>query len=70
MAKPQRTTMQDNQPAVIEMCANRFELISRWGEPVDKEWARRMLDRWLDQRVDLPKASVYDSAQRGESHDR
>jgi hypothetical protein len=52
------------------MCANRFELISRWGEPVDKEWARRMLDRWLDQRVDQPEASVYDSAQRGESHDR
>lgn len=60
----------ESQPARVEMCANRFELISRWGEPVNKEWARRMLERWLDQRVDQPEASVYDSAQRGESHDR
>ena len=52
-------TTQD-QPAVVEMCANRFELISRWGEPVDKEWARRMFNVWLDQRVDLTDASVYD----------
>lgn len=58
-----------NPPAVIEMCANRFELISRWGEPVDKEWARRMLDRWLDQRVDLTHASVYDSGVQGKGTD-
>ena len=49
-----------NPPARVEMCANRFELISRWGEPVDKAWARRMFDVWLEQRVDQPEASVYD----------
>jgi len=52
--------MQSDQPAKIEMCANRFELISSWGEPVDKAWARDMFERWLDQRVDLTDASVYD----------
>ena len=52
-------TTQD-QPARIEMCANRFELISSWGEPVDKAWARDMFERWLDQRVDLTDATVYD----------
>jgi hypothetical protein len=51
------------------MCANRFELISRWGEPVDKEWARRMLDRWLDQRVDLTQPSVYDSGVQAKGTD-
>ena len=50
----------DTQPAKVEMCANRFELISSWGEPVDKAWARDMFERWLDQRVDLTDASVYD----------
>ena len=49
-----------DQPARVEMCANRFELISSWGEPVDKEWARDMFERWLNQRVDLTDASVYD----------
>lgn len=53
-------TTQD-QPARIEMCANRFELISSWGEPVDKEWARDMFERWLMQRVDLTQPSVYDA---------
>jgi hypothetical protein len=48
------------KPAKVEMCANRFELISSWGEPVDKEWARDQLEVWLRQRVDLTKASVYD----------
>ena len=52
-------TTQD-QPARIEMCANRFELISSWGEPVDKAWARDMFERWLDQRVDSTDATVYD----------
>jgi hypothetical protein len=51
------------------MCANRFELISRWGEPVDKEWARSMLDRWLDQRVDLTQPSVYDSGVQAKGTD-
>ena len=44
----------------VEMCANRFELISRWGQPVDKVWARNMLERWLQQRLDLTDPSVYD----------
>jgi hypothetical protein len=61
-------TTQD-QPARIEMCANRFELISSWGEPVDKEWARDMFERWLDQRVDLTQPSVYDSGVQGKGTD-
>ena len=52
--------MQSDQPARVEMCANRFELISSWGEPVDKAWARDMFERWLNQRVDLTDATVYD----------
>ena len=52
--------MQPDPPPKVEMCANRFELSSRWGEPVDKEWARDMCERWLDQRVNLTDASVYD----------
>ena len=51
------------------MCANRFELISRWGEPVDKAWARDMFERWLDQRVDLTDASVYDAGTQGKGTD-
>ena len=47
------------------MCANRFELISRWGEPIDKEWARRMFNIWLEQRVDLTDPSVYDAGVQG-----
>lgn len=52
------------------MCANRFELISRWGEPIDKAWARDMFERWLQQRVDLTGASVYDSGEqaKGDHH--
>ena len=44
------------------MCANRFELISSLGDPVDKAWARDMFERWLDQRMDLTDATVYDLA--------
>lgn len=44
----------------VEMCANRFKLISRWGQPVDKVWARDMLELWLQQRLDLTDPSVYD----------
>jgi len=58
-----------NQPARVEMCANRFELISSWGEPVDKAWARDMFERWLDQRVDLTDATVYDSGVQGKGTD-
>jgi hypothetical protein len=51
----------DTQPAKIEMCGNRFGLIiSSWDDPVDKTWARDMLERWLHQRVDLTQAKVYD----------
>ena len=42
------------------MSLNRFELISRWGEPLDWEWARAQLEVWLRSRVDLTQASVYD----------
>ena len=44
----------------VELCANRFELISRWGQPVDKVWARDMLELWLRQRLDATGPSVYD----------
>ena len=57
--------MQSDPPPKVEMCANRFELISRWGEPVDKAWARDMFERWLDQRVDLTDATVYDARVQG-----
>ena len=58
-----------NPPARVEMCANRFELISSWGEPVDKEWARDMFERWLNQRVDLTDATVYDSGVQAKGTD-
>ena len=59
-----------NHPAKVEMSANRFELISSWGEPVDKEWARDMFERWLMQRVDLTQPSVYDAGvqAKGDHH--
>jgi hypothetical protein len=50
----------EREPARVEMSANRFELISEWGEPLDKDWARDMFERWLRQRVDLTRVSVYD----------
>ena len=56
-------------PARVEMCANRFELISRWGEPVDKVWARNMFDLWLEQRVDLTPPTVYDSGVQAKGTD-
>ena len=64
--------MQSDEPARVEMCANRFELISRWGEPIDKEWARRMFDVWLEQRMDLTLPSVYDHGipSKGVEHDQ
>jgi hypothetical protein len=59
-----------DQPARVEMSANRFELISRWGQPVDKDWARDMFERWLMQRVDLTQPSVYDAGvqAKGDHH--
>lgn len=59
----------ESQPARVEMCANRFELISSWGEPVDKDWARDMFERWLNQRVDLTDATVYDSGVQAKGTD-
>lgn len=58
--------MNTEEGAKVEMSLNRFELISRWGEPLDWEWARAQLEVWLRSRVDLTQASVYDSGQRGE----
>ena len=52
--------MQHDHTAKVETCDNRFELICRWGEPLDWEWARARLEDWLRQRVDLTQASVYD----------
>lgn len=63
------TIMQPDLPPKVEMCANRFELISSWGEPVDKAWARDMFERWLDQRVDLTDATVYDARVQGKGTD-
>jgi hypothetical protein len=58
-----------NPPARVEMCANRFELISRWGEPLDWEWARAQLEAWLRSRVDLTEATVYDSGVQAKGTD-
>jgi hypothetical protein len=42
-------------PAKVEMCANRFELVSGWQQPLDKDWARQMFETWLAQRDGLDK---------------
>ena len=64
--------MNTEQPPKVQICANRFELISRWGQPVDKAWARAQLDLWLAQRVDLEQASDYDQGvqTKGDAHDQ
>jgi hypothetical protein len=62
----QRMTMQ-TEPLKVEVCANRFELISRWGQPVDKVWAHDMLERWLDQRLEAPKD--YDAPSERPQHE-
>ena len=67
--------MQFKEPkelARVEMCANRFELISEWGQPVDKAWARDMFDRWLDQRMDVIEGSDYHAGvqTKGDTHVR
>ena len=48
--------MQSEQPKV-EAYANRFELIARWGQPVDDVWAHAELAKWLANR----SANDYDS---------
>jgi hypothetical protein len=64
--------MQDNHTARVEASLNRFELISRYGEPLDWEWARAQLEVWLRSRVDAAMPSVYDSVipSRGVEHDQ
>lgn len=60
MAKPQKTTMQADPTPKVQMCANCFELVSRWGQPMDKAWARDMLDLWLERQIDSAHTHVYD----------
>ena len=53
--------MHPDHTAKVEASLNRFELISRWGEPLDWEWAHEQLTAWLRSRVDVEPASVYDA---------
>jgi hypothetical protein len=64
--------MQSDQTAKVEASLNRFELISRWGEPLDWDWARERLEQWLRSRVDGQSASVYDGGipSRGVENDQ
>jgi hypothetical protein len=57
--------MQSSQPKV-EACANRFELIARWGQPVNGAWAHEELAKWLASR----SANDYDSGveTKGDHH--
>lgn len=57
--------MNTEQPKV-ETCANRFELIARWGRPINEAWAHAMLAKWLANR----SANDYDSAveTKGDHH--
>ena len=52
----------NQEPPKVELCVNRFELISRWEQPVDKAWARSMFEQWLAQRDDAPQG--YDAAKQ------
>ena len=61
--------MQSDQTAKVEVSLNRFELISRYGEPLDWEWARAQLEAWLRSRVDLTQPSVYDSGVQAKGTD-
>lgn len=62
--------MQHDHTAKVETGLNRFELICRWGEPIDWEWAHEQLTAWLRSRVDVGAASVYDDGipLRGDEH--
>jgi hypothetical protein len=55
-----------DQPAKVETCDNRFELIARWGQPVDDAWAHAELAKWLANRG----ANDYDSGvnTKGDHH--
>jgi hypothetical protein len=57
------------EPARAEMNANRFELIIPWKQPVDKEWAMREFAAWLNNRLDLTRASVYDGGVQAKGTD-
>lgn len=61
--------MQSDHTAKVEVSLNRFELISRYGEPLDWEWARAQLEAWLRSRVDLTQPSVYDSGVQAKGTD-
>jgi len=52
--------MQSKETAVIDVNANRFELIIPWKQAIDKEWAMREFADWLNTRLDLTRTSVYD----------
>lgn len=56
-------------PARAEVGLNRFEIICRWGEPLDWDWARAQLEQWLRSRVDLTQASDYDSGVQAKGTD-
>jgi hypothetical protein len=58
--------------AKIETCDNRFEVICRWGEPIDMDWTRSQLEAWLQRRLDAQTASVYDGGilSRGVENDQ
>ena len=62
--------MQFEQPPKVETCINRFELIARWGQPVDDAWAHIELAKWLRSRVDLTEANDYDAGvnTKGDHH--
>jgi hypothetical protein len=63
MQSDQRNIMQPdhNLTTKIETCDNRFEVICRWGEPIDMDWTRSQLEAWLQRRMDAQTASVYDA---------
>jgi len=58
-----------DQTARVEMSAYRFELIIPWKQPVDKEWAMREFAAWLNNRLDLTRASVYDGGVQAKGTD-
>lgn len=61
--------MQSNT-AKVEASQNRFEVICRWGEPIDMDWTRSQLEAWLQRRMDASPATVYDAGipAKGDEH--
>ena len=58
----QRKTSMQAKPKV-EMCANRFELVTQLGQPVDKAWAMGMFKTW-PLVAELVKREFVDSTRR------